>query len=71
MGSISNFNIYNLMKKKLAELVRRIDHDLKLATDRRNEFEKGSEGYIFNHSQIIALKTVLFDLKELRLTDED
>jgi len=70
MGSISNLNIYYIMKKKLAELVRRIDNDLKFATDRRKEFEKGSEGYTFNHSQIIALKTVLFDLKELRLTDE-
>jgi len=58
------------MKKKLSELVRRIDQDLKHATERRNGFEKGSEGYTFNHSQIIALKTVLFDLKELRLTDE-
>lgn len=54
----------------MKELIDRIQHDIKQAEARRDAFEKETMGYVFNHATIIALKTVLFDMRELRLTDE-
>jgi hypothetical protein len=55
----------------MKELINRIKHDIKQAEIRRDAFEIGTKEYSFNQATIIALKTVLFDIKELRLTDED
>jgi len=55
----------------MKELIIRIKDDIKKAEIRRNAFDKGSCQYQFNNAVVIALKTVLFDIKELRLTDED
>jgi hypothetical protein len=52
------------------ELINRIKHDIKQAEARRDAFEEGTREYGFNQGIISALKTVLFDMKELRLTDE-
>ena len=52
------------------ELINRINHDIKQAEARRDAFDRDSNEYTFNHATIIALKTVLFDMRELRLTDE-
>jgi hypothetical protein len=55
----------------MKELITRIKDDIKKAEIRRDAFDKDSCQYEFNRAIIIALKTVLFDMKELRLTDED
>lgn len=52
------------------ELIKRIEHDIKRAELNRDAFEKGSSGYIFNSATILALKTVLFDMRELKLTNK-
>jgi hypothetical protein len=58
----------------MKELINRIQHDLKQAEARRDAFEKtygrDSREYGFNQAVVITLKTVLFDMRELRLTDE-
>jgi hypothetical protein len=54
----------------MKELIDRIEHDIKCAEVRRDAFDKGSSGYIFNNAVIVALKTVLFDMKELKLTNK-
>ena len=54
----------------MKELINRIQHDIKQAEARRDAFEKGTREYGFNQGIVAALKTVLFDMRELRLTDE-
>lgn len=54
----------------MQELIRRIENDINQAEVRRDAFDMGSEPYEFNRAIIIALKGVLFDIKELGLTDE-
>lgn len=49
------------------ELINRINHDIKKAELRRDSFSKDSQEYSFNHATVLALKTVLFDIKELKL----
>lgn len=51
----------------MEELINRINHDIKQAEARRDAYEKGSREYGFNQGIIIALKTVLFDMKELKI----
>ena len=55
----------------MKELIRRIKDDIKKAEIRRDSFDKGSCQYEFNKAVIIALKNVLFDIKELSLNDDD
>jgi len=52
------------------ELIDRIEHDIKRAELNRDAFEKGSGGYIFNSAIILALEGVLFDIRELKLTNK-
>lgn len=54
----------------MKELIERINHDIKQAEIRRDAFEKDTKEYAFNKAIVLALKTVLFDIHELRLTDE-
>jgi hypothetical protein len=51
----------------MEELIKRIEQDLDQAISRRNAFDVGSPAYQFNHGIVMALKTVLFDIKELKL----
>jgi len=64
-------NTHTDMKAKLKTLIERINHDIKSAEMRNESYNVSDDGYKFNHAQIITLKTVLFDMRELRLTDED
>lgn len=54
----------------MKELINRIEHDIKCAEVRRDAFDKGSHGYEFNKAIILALKGVLFDMRELKLTNK-
>lgn len=54
----------------MKELIDRIEHDIKCAELKRDAFDKDSHGYIFNKAIVIALKCVLFDMKELKLTNK-
>lgn len=55
----------------MKELINRIKHDIKQSEARRDEFEVGTREYGFYQGIVSALKRVLFDMRELRLTDED
>jgi hypothetical protein len=52
------------------ELIKRIKSDIESAKARRDAFEKDSNGYAYNQGEIVALSVVLYDIQELRLTDE-
>lgn len=54
----------------MEELIRRINHDIKQAEARRDAFEKNTREYGFNQGIISALKTVLFDMRELKIIKE-
>ena len=54
----------------MKELIERIENDIKRAELNRDAFDKGSSGYVFNNAIILALKGVLFDMKELKLTNK-
>ena len=58
------------MKGLRKELIDKIKDDIKKAEIRRDSFDKDSCQYEFNKAIVCTLKTVLFDMKELRLTDE-
>jgi hypothetical protein len=53
----------------MEELVKRIEDDIKKAEARRDAFEKDTNGYVFNKAIVLALKTVLFDMRELKLIE--
>ena len=50
----------------MEELVRIINNDIKNAEDRRDSFDKDSTEHMMNTATIVALKTVLFDMKWLK-----
>jgi len=58
-----------MMKIMNKELLNRIQHDIKQAEARRDAFEKGTREYGFNQGIVAALKTVLFDMRELGLIE--
>jgi hypothetical protein len=53
--------------ERFNHLVAIINHDLKQAEIRRDAFSKDSQEYSFNHATVLALKCVLFDMKQLKL----
>jgi F0F1-type ATP synthase membrane subunit b/b' len=58
------------MEKILNELIDRINQDIKSAEKRKENSDKLSDAYKFNNTQIITLKTVLFDIAELKLINK-
>ena len=50
----------------MEELVKIINNDIKNAQFRRDLFDKDSTEYMINTATIVALKTVLFDMKWLK-----
>ena len=59
-GLIKNLEI-------MEELINRIEHDIKQAEARRDECEKETREYGFNQGTVYALRTVLFDMRELNI----
>jgi len=55
----------------MQEVINRILEDYRKADERMKAFKQNEHGYSFNQGLKASLKTVLFDMKELKIIDKN